>query len=65
MFVYECIYIKALESEAKPVTVIAGRKLSSFQQKKEEERRKMANKKEGWNASYVRSDAVIDSLAEA
>ena len=39
-------------------------KLSSFQQKKEEERRKMANKTEGWNASFVRSDAVVDSLAE-
>ncbi len=60
-----CYIYKALESEVKPVLTIAGRKLSSFQQKKEEERRKMANKKEGWNSSYVRSDAVIDSLAEA
>lgn len=39
-------------------------KLSSFQQKKEEDRRKMANKTEGWNSSFVRSDAVVDSLAE-
>lgn len=39
-------------------------KLSSFQQKKEEDRRKMANKTEGWNASFVRSDAVVDSLAD-
>ena len=39
-------------------------KLSSFQQKKEENRRKMANKTEGWNASFVRSDAVVDSLAD-
>ena len=39
-------------------------KLSSFQQKKEDDRRKMANKTEGWNASFVRSDAVVDSLAE-
>lgn len=41
-----------------------GSKLSSFQQKKEEDRRKMAGKTEGWNASFVRSDAVVDSLAE-
>ena len=39
-------------------------KLSSFQQKKEENRKKMANKTEGWNASFVRSDAVVDSLAD-
>lgn len=39
-------------------------KLSSFQLKKEEERRKFLNRKEGWNAAFVRSDAVVDSLAE-
>lgn len=38
--------------------------LSSFQKKKEEERKKMAHKREGWNASYVRSDTVIDSLSD-
>ena len=35
-----------------------------IEQKKEEDRRKMANKTEGWNSSFVRSDAVVDSLAE-
>jgi multiple RNA-binding domain-containing protein 1 len=39
-------------------------KLSSFQLKKEEERRKFLNKKDGWSASFVRSDTVVDSLAE-
>jgi multiple RNA-binding domain-containing protein 1 len=39
-------------------------KLSSYQQKKEEDRRKMANRTEGWNSSFVRSDAVVDSLAD-
>ena len=38
--------------------------LSSFQKKKEQERRKMANKREGWNASYIRSDTVIDALSD-
>lgn len=38
--------------------------LSSFQKKKEDERKKQANKREGWNASYVRSDTVIDSLSD-
>jgi RNA recognition motif-containing protein len=40
------------------------KKLSSFQQKKEEERKKNSNIKEGWNSSYIRSDAVVDSLAD-
>jgi multiple RNA-binding domain-containing protein 1 len=39
-------------------------RISSYQQKKEEERRGMAGRKDGWNASFVRSDAVVDSLAE-
>ncbi|KAJ1420817.1 hypothetical protein B484DRAFT_452942 [Ochromonadaceae sp. CCMP2298] len=38
-------------------------RLSSFQQKKEEERRRLSNKTEGWNASYLRGDAVVDALA--
>ena len=41
-----------------------GRKLSSFQEKKEVERRLNFNKKQGWNSTFVRSDAVVDSLAE-
>jgi multiple RNA-binding domain-containing protein 1 len=41
-----------------------GGRLSAFQQKKEDERKLMAGKKDGWNASFVRSDAVVDSLAE-
>ena len=41
-----------------------GRKLSSFQERKELERRMNVNKKEGWNSTFVRSDAVVDSLAE-
>ena len=39
-------------------------RLSSFQQKKEEERRALAGKKDGWNSTFVRSDAVVDALAE-
>lgn len=39
-------------------------KLSSYQQKKEEERKKLVSKTEGWNASFVRSDTIVDSLAE-
>jgi multiple RNA-binding domain-containing protein 1 len=39
-------------------------KLSSFQMKKEEERKKQMNKSEGWNAAFVRSDAVMESVAE-
>lgn len=38
--------------------------LSSFQKKKEEERRKMAHKREGWNSSYIRSDTVVDALSD-
>eukprot|EP01038_Epipyxis_sp_PR26KG_P009552 gene9552-12865_t len=39
-------------------------RLSSFKQAKEEERRKHLNQKEGWNASFIRSDTVVDSLAD-
>lgn len=35
----------------------------SFKEKKEVERRKQSQQKVGWNASYIRSDATIDSLA--
>ncbi len=63
------MYITAAKKlKEKEISVINvgkdGRPLSSFQQKKEEERRKLLHVKEGWNASYVRSDAVIDNLAE-
>jgi multiple RNA-binding domain-containing protein 1 len=59
--------VKALRHKEKESTALLGRdnraKLSSFQLKKEEERRKAMNRKEGWNAAFVRSDAVVDSLA--
>lgn len=41
-----------------------GKKLSAYQLKKEEQRRKLAAMKEGWNASHIRSDAVIEATAE-
>lgn len=40
------------------------RKMSSYQLKKEEERKKSAGIKEGWNASHIRSDTVIEATAE-
>lgn len=60
---------RSKETTAAEAAMLSGRsnsnssKLSSFQQKKEEERRKFVNRKEGWNAAYVRSDTVVDSLA--
>jgi len=39
-------------------------RLSSYQQKKEKERKSMASMKDSWNASYVRSDTVVATLAE-
>lgn len=38
--------------------------LSTYQQKREDERKKNLHSKEGWNASFVRSDTVVDTLAE-
>ena len=60
--------VKAQRPKEKDVSAAASgkgnvAKLSSFQLKKEEERRKAMNRKEGWNAAFVRSDAVVDSLA--
>lgn len=40
------------------------RKMSSYQLKKEEERKKSASVKEGWNASHLRSDTVIEATAD-
>lgn len=40
-----------------------GKKLSAYQLKKEAERKKLAGKQDSWNASFVRSDAVVDMLA--
>ena len=64
------LYVKKARALQQPDASVAGQKgiasksrLSSFQQKKEDERRKALDKKEGWNASFVRSDAVVDSLA--
>ena len=37
---------------------------SEFKRKKEKERRSAAGLKDSWNASYIRSDAVVASLAE-
>lgn len=51
--------------QAKKMIVVekTSEKLSSFQAKKEAERRASINKKDNWNASYVRSDTVIDNIA--
>lgn len=38
--------------------------MSSFQKKRDEARRKMAGRQEGWNASYVRADTVADSMSK-
>eukprot|EP01034_Spumella_vulgaris_P027596 gene27596-34340_t len=57
--------LSAIEKAAADGTVLRpNSKLSSFQQKKEDERKKFANKQEGWNSAFVRSDAVVESLAD-
>ncbi|OQS05793.1 RNA-binding protein [Thraustotheca clavata] len=35
----------------------------TYKQKKEIERKQLANNKVGWNASYIRGDATVDALA--
>ncbi len=44
-------------------STIQNSKLSSFQLKKELNRKKNLNVKDGWNSSYIRSDTVIDAIA--
>lgn len=39
-------------------------KLSTYQQQKEAERKKLLLTTQNWNTSFIRSDTVIDSLAE-
>ena len=41
-----------------------GKPLSEYQLKKELERRASAGKTDGWNASFVRSEAVMESIAQ-
>jgi multiple RNA-binding domain-containing protein 1 len=56
---------RGIESTEKTqIPSVQGPKLSSYQQMKEEKRKKLANLKEGWNASHIRSDTVIDATAE-
>ena len=56
---------KAVEKATEDATTVgSGPRLSAYQQKKEEKRRKLATLKEGWNAAHIRSDAVIDATAE-
>jgi multiple RNA-binding domain-containing protein 1 len=42
----------------------AGGRMSEYQKKKDAQRKAMASIKDSWNASYVRSEAVVSSLAE-
>lgn len=55
---------QAVKTEAEEGTESKNSHLSSFQQKREAERKKMAHKRDGWNASFVRSDAVVDALSD-
>ena len=44
-------------------STVQNSKLSSFQLKKELNRKKNLNVKDGWNSSFVRADTVIDAIA--
>ena len=56
---------KQKEKEVQAVQLSSGNtRLSSFQQQKEEERRKQMLKRESWNASFVRSDAVMETIKD-
>jgi multiple RNA-binding domain-containing protein 1 len=55
---------KAVEKTSEDIaTEGSGPRLSAYQQKKEEKRRKLATLKEGWNAAHIRSDTVLDATA--
>lgn len=51
-FVYDFVYISAAASG------------KSYKEQKEMERRARAGDSVGWNASFVRSDTVVDALAD-
>lgn len=58
---------KAIEPQTDAADMAAAakaRKMTSYQLKKEEERKKSAAVKEGWNASHLRSDTVIEATAD-
>ena len=41
-----------------------GDRLSTYKLQKEKDRKSMANLKDSWNASYIRSDTVVSALAQ-
>jgi len=52
------------EAAGAQLTDRTGKPLSEYQLKKELERRANAGKTDGWNASFVRSEAVMESIAQ-
>ncbi|CAK4643061.1 hypothetical protein LEN26_003632 [Aphanomyces euteiches] len=54
--------LHVIRAKAKP-EVVTDQSNLTYKQKKELERKALANSKVGWNASYIRGDATVDALA--
>ncbi|TMW66538.1 hypothetical protein Poli38472_004303 [Pythium oligandrum] len=57
------IYARVKPVKVDPAAALADPNLT-YKQKKELERQLQANKQTGWNASYIRGDATVGTLAE-
>lgn len=57
------LYAKEKPEKADPEAALANPNLT-YKQRKELERQLQASKQTGWNASYIRGDATVGSLAE-
>ncbi|ETV87264.1 hypothetical protein, variant [Aphanomyces astaci] len=56
------LHVLAAKAKLEPVGVEDTSTLT-YKQRKEAERKALANTKVGWNASYIRGDATVDALA--
>jgi len=52
-----------IPAKPQPEQDIVASKSNTYKQKKENERRLMTGKKDGWNTSYIRSDTVVENVA--
>lgn len=55
--------LHAKKKIVRPEVEVKNSKLSTYQQKLETDRKKLMNRVEGWNSSYVRTDSAMDALA--
>ncbi|ETW05940.1 hypothetical protein H310_03574 [Aphanomyces invadans] len=57
------MHVLPAKAKLEPVVDTSDNSTLTYKQRKEAERKALANTKVGWNASYIRGDATVDALA--